>query len=124
VAVTVTHFPDADARANRNRRTIDVEAGELSDLVAQAQAALIAANSGIFQRGGQLVRIATLERDAAQHGVRRAAGSVVIMRVTRDYLPLALARAADWRRYDKREKGFSPRRSADHRRQRDDCLGG
>jgi hypothetical protein len=104
--MTVTHFPDADARASRNRRTIDVEAGELSDLVAQAQAALIAANSGIFQRGGQLVRIATLERDAAQHGVRRTAGSVVIMPVTRDYLPLALARAADWRRYDKREKGF------------------
>lgn len=104
--MTVTHFPDADARANRNRRTIDVEAGELSDLVAQAQAALIAANCGIFQRGGQLVRIATLERDAAQHGVRRSAGSVVIMPVTRDYLPLALARAADWRRYDKREKGL------------------
>jgi putative DNA primase/helicase len=102
--MNVTHFPDA--RASRGRRTIDVEAGELSDLVAQAQAALIAADSGIFQRGGQLVRIATLERDAAQHGVRRTAGSVVIILVTRDYLPLALARAADWRRYDKRENGF------------------
>lgn len=102
--MNVTHFPDA--RASRGRRTIDVEAGELSDLVAQAQAALIAANSGIFQRGGQLVRIATLERDFAQHGVRRTAGSVVIIPVARDYLPVALARAADWRRYDKREKGF------------------
>ncbi|MEA3106844.1 MAG: putative primase/helicase [Gammaproteobacteria bacterium] len=103
--MSVTKLSDADARS-RGRRTIDVEAGELSDLVAQAQAALIATKSGIFQRGGQLVRIATLERDAAQHGVRRTAGSVVIMPVTRDYLPLALARAADWRRYDKREKGF------------------
>jgi putative DNA primase/helicase len=89
-----------------DRRTIDVQAGELSSLVALGEAALIATNAGIFQRGGQLVRIATLERDTAQHGVRRTAGSTVIMAVTRDYLPLALGRAADWQRWDKREKAM------------------
>lgn len=93
-------------RLETDRRTIDVQAGELSSLVAQGEAALIATNGGIFQRGGQLVRIATLERDTAQHGVRRCAGSTVIMPVTRDYLPLALGRAADWQRWDKREKAM------------------
>ena len=89
-----------------DRRTIDVQAGELPFIVSQAEAALIAANAGIFQRGGQLVRIATIERDTAQHGVKRTAGSTVIMPVTRDYLPLALGRAADWQRWDKREKAM------------------
>jgi hypothetical protein len=95
-----------EVRTSLERRTIDVVAGELSTIVGDAQAALIATHAGIFQRGGQLVRIATLERDTAQHGVRRTAGSVVIMLVTREYLPLALGRAADWRRYDKREKTY------------------
>ena len=90
----------------RDRRAIDVQAGELSSLVSQGQDALIATNGGIYQRGGQLVRIAKLAQDSAQHGVKRAAGSTVIMGVTRDYLSLALGRAADWQRYDKREKGM------------------
>jgi putative DNA primase/helicase len=94
--------PEADP----DRRIIEVQAGELSSLVAQGEAALIATDAGIFQRGGQLVRIAILERDTAQHGVRRTAGSTVIMPVTRDYLPLALGRAADWQRWDKREKAL------------------
>jgi putative DNA primase/helicase len=87
-------------------RAIDVQAGELSDLVAQAQSALIATDQGIYQRGGQLVRIATLERETAQHGIRRAAGATLIMPVTRDYLPLALGRSAIWQRWDKREKAM------------------
>ena len=95
-----------DARASMDRRVIDVIAGELSSVVALAEDALIAAGQGIYQRGGQLVRIATLERDTAQHGVRRAAGSTLIIPVTRDYLPLVLARAADFRRFDKREKDW------------------
>jgi putative DNA primase/helicase len=92
--------------ARSDRRMIDVQAGELSNIVAEAEAALIATNAGIYQRGGQLVRIATLERDTAQHGVRRTAGSPLITPVTRDYLPLALGRAADWQKWDKREKAM------------------
>jgi putative DNA primase/helicase len=95
-----------EARAALERPTIDVQAGELSRMVAQAQAALIASHAGIYQRGGQLVRIAALERDTVQHGVHRTAGSVVILPVTRDYLPLALGRAADFKRWDKREKAM------------------
>jgi len=98
--------PAALESSGPNRRIIDVQAGELPSIVAQAEAALIAANAGIFQRGGQLVRIATLERDTAQHGVRRTAGATVIIPVTRDYLPLALGRAADWQKWSKREKAM------------------
>lgn len=94
-----------DLPARSDRRTIDIVAGEISSIVAQAEETLIA-TGGIYQRGGQLVRVATLERDTSKHGVHRAAGSTVILPVTRDWLPLALARAADWRRYDKREKAF------------------
>ena len=91
-----------DSSASRERIVIDVQAGELADLIAQTEQALIAGNAGIYQRGGQLVRIVTLERDSAQHGVVRTAGSTVILPVTRDYLPIALARAADFQRFDKR----------------------
>lgn len=97
---------DATELPGSNQPIIEVQAGELSSIVAKAEAALIATNAGIYQRGGQLVRIVTLARDTAQHGIRRSAGSTVIMPVTRDYLPLALGRAANWARWDKREKAM------------------
>jgi putative DNA primase/helicase len=92
------------ARAARDRRIIEVVTGELPQLVIEAADALIAAKAGIYQRGGQLVRVATLDSDTVQHGVKRVAGSTLILPVTQQYLPLALGRAADWCRYDKREK--------------------
>jgi putative DNA primase/helicase len=107
VAANLSNVRDLDAaRAALDRRCIDVVAGELPLLVAQAEEALIAAKAGIYQRGGQLVRVAILQSDTAQHGVRRVAGSTLIMPVTAQYLPIALGRAADWRRYDKREKAY------------------
>jgi hypothetical protein len=96
----------SEARAALDRRVIDVVAGELPALVMQAEEALIAAKAGIYQRGGQLVRIVTLESDTAQFGVKRVAGSTLILPVSLQYLPLAMSRAADWRRFDKREKAF------------------
>jgi hypothetical protein len=90
------------ARRTAPRQSIEVVGGELPSMVAQAEAALIAADAGVFQRGGQLVRIAMLEHDTVQHGVKRTAGSTVILPVMRDWLPIALARAADWKRFDKR----------------------
>jgi putative DNA primase/helicase len=103
----VGNVRDIDAaRAALDRRVIDVVAGELPQLVSQAEDSLIAAKAGIYQRGGQLVRIVTLESDTAQHGVKRVAGSTIILPVTLQYLPLVLCRVADWRRYDKREKAW------------------
>jgi hypothetical protein len=101
-----TKGKDATELPGSGQPVIEVQAGELSSIVAKAEAALIATNAGIYQRGGQLVRIATLQRDTAQHGVRRVAGSTLITTVTRDYLPLALGRAANWARWDKREKAM------------------
>ncbi len=101
-----TKGKDATELSGSNQPVIEVQAGELSSIVAKAAEALIATNAGIYQRGGQLVRIVTLARDTAQHGIRRSAGSTVIMPVTRDYLPLALGRAANWARWDKREKAM------------------
>lgn len=87
-----------------NRVQVGVQAGDLARIVKEVEAALIATGQGIYQRGGQLVRIATLEHDSAQHGVMRTAGSNVILPVTRDYLPLALARCANFRKFDGRVK--------------------
>ncbi len=90
----------------RARITIDVAAGELPEIVAHAERALIAEGAGIFQRGGQLVRIVKVESDSVRHGIQRAAGSLTILPVTREWLPIALSRVADWRRFDKREKVY------------------
>lgn len=87
-------------------RRIEVRAGELPRMLTEAQDALIAANAGIYQRGGQLVRVATLDADVRTAGINRLAGSVVIVPVLRDYLLLALSRSAEWVAYDKRSKSL------------------
>jgi putative DNA primase/helicase len=97
-----------DREAADNRRTIEVRNGELPRLVNQAEAALHEARAGIYQRGGMLVRIVQLDANTVAHGVKRAAGSVLIQPVTRDYLVLALARAAVWEKFDGRSRAVRP----------------
>jgi putative DNA primase/helicase len=89
-----------------NRRTIEVQAGELHGAVTAAEAALISADAGIYQRGGQLVRVAQLDAASNLGGIHRAVGTPVILPVTRDYLLLALSRDADFARYDSRKKAL------------------
>jgi putative DNA primase/helicase len=91
------------ALRQRKRPSIDIRAGELPRLVREAEDALIR-ESGIYQRGGQLVRIACLAGDLIQHGVKRAAGSHLILPVNFDYLRLALSRAAEWTKWDGRNR--------------------
>ncbi len=88
------------------RQVIRITLGELPRVVREAEAVLIATNAGLYQRSGQLVRIAELERDSQIAGVRRKAGSIMIVQATRDYLGLKLAEVADFERFDKREKGY------------------
>jgi hypothetical protein len=83
------------------RSSIEVRAGDLPRLVREAEDALIR-EGGIYQRGGQLVRIACLDADLIQNGVNRSAGSHLIAPVTLDYLRLALCRAAQWIKLDTR----------------------
>ncbi len=104
----VHNFEESRAQRDRERPVIDVQPGELPRLVKEAEAALISGEAGIYQRGGQLVRIVRLDSEAVQHGVRRAAGSVVIMPATREFLTLSLARSADWLRYDGRSRSRRP----------------
>lgn len=85
---------------------IEIRAGELPAIVEKAQLALIAAEAGIYQRGGTLVRVVRLGKALEINGVSRSAGSVFIAPVSRDYLLVALARAVDFRRFDRRHNGW------------------
>jgi putative DNA primase/helicase len=87
---------------------IELRAGELAAAVEQAETALIAANAGIYQRGGQLVRVAQLDTASTAGGIKRAIGTPVIIPVTRDYLRLALAHHVSFMRYDRRRKDMMP----------------
>jgi len=87
---------------------IEASAGDLPTIVDSAESALITAEAGIYQRGGQLVRIARLKDKTEANGVKRAAGSVIILPVTKEYLTLALARPVDWVKYDARSRGHRP----------------
>jgi hypothetical protein len=105
----VSDFETArERRERRDRPRIEVRTGELARLVREAEQALLRTSAGIYQRAGQLVRIARVEQEATYHGVRRKAGSIVIMPVTKEYLTLALARSARWERHDGRARGFRP----------------
>lgn len=97
-----------DGRALLERPTIEARSGELPRLVREAEDALISQRAGIYQRAGQLVRIVKLDSATEQHGIRRDAGSTIITPLTREYLGLALARAAEWQRFDGRARKMRP----------------
>lgn len=88
-----------------NRRTIRYVAGELPDVVDQAEQALLAAELNIYQRGTLLVRPAAIHigtgrpNDVAAHR---------IVEVGERALVEAMTLAADWRKYDKRTRGWCP----------------
>jgi hypothetical protein len=100
--------PQLDPGAAPERVAIQVRAGNQHAVVAQAEAALISMKAGIYQRGGQLVRVAQLVHQQPVGGISRAAGSPVVLAVTRDYLLLALSRAVDFAKYDDRRREFRP----------------
>lgn len=86
------------------RRTIEIRPGELAGAVDLAEAALLAADAGIYQRGGQLVRVvpSTPPPRGARNTITRVAGMPIITPVTRDFLLLALSRHVTFKRYDAR----------------------
>ena len=77
-------------------RPILVTAGAIPRLIAEAESALLSAHSAVYQRGGQLVRIARLDADTTMGGVRRPAGGLIITPVTPDWLLYELSRVARW----------------------------
>jgi hypothetical protein len=87
--------------------TIEVRDGELPRLVQEAEQVLLA-RGGIYQRAQQLVHIVELDKSTQKEGIRREAGSLMIMCVERDRMRLELAKAAGWWRYDERKKKWCP----------------
>jgi putative DNA primase/helicase len=77
-------------------RIILVTAGAIPRLIAEAESALLTAQSAVYQRGGELVRIARLDSDTTMSGVRRPAGGLIITPVTPDWLLYELSRVARW----------------------------
>ncbi len=82
--------------SSADSRIILVTAGAIPRLIAEAESALLTAHSAVYQRGGELVRIARLDSDTTMSGVRRPAGGLVITPVTADWLLYELSRVARW----------------------------
>lgn len=62
----------------------------------------------VFQRGGQLVRVAVLPAAVAAEGVTRPAGSVVVLAVEKAFMLDALARFGNFAKFDARADGWKP----------------
>lgn len=92
------------ARGAGARRTIEIRPGDLAGAVDLAEAALLAADAGIYQRGGQLVRVVPSDPPprGARNTITRAVGTPIIMPVTREFLLLSLSRHVTFRKYDGR----------------------
>ncbi len=93
------------------RNIIQIVKGELPRMVDEAEIALLAFpdHGGLYQRGGQIVRVVRLESSQAGSGVKRAAGSPVIQIITMPALVEALSRAASWIQFDGRTDDWRPR---------------
>lgn len=90
------------------RPAIYIKAGELPRIVDEAEAALRAGGFAVYQRGGELVRAARLDRDDEANGIRRAAGALVLVPIRATWLTEQLARAATWLRLDARSETWRP----------------
>lgn len=96
------------ARATDPRPEIVVR-NELAAMTDQAEAALLAASDlGIYQRGGVLVHVGTVEASRKIRGVRREAAAPVIVPLRIPALVEKLDRAAKWVRFVKAKPDEMP----------------
>ncbi len=87
---------------------IQLEGGELRDVVDAAERALLAAaGTEVFQRGGLLVRLSRAENESARRCPRRSAGSLVIRPVETPHLVERLTAAAHWMRFNAKTKEWA-----------------
>jgi hypothetical protein len=87
----------------RTRPTIRIVAGELPQVVNEAEDALIGANLGLYQRGGLIVRPATTPVANAD-GRKTLAQRLVHVRT--HHIAEAMTEAAVWERFDPRAGGW------------------
>jgi hypothetical protein len=92
---------DEPANGQAERATITIEAGNLHAVVTQAEAALIAAGTPFYARGGELVK-PIIEEVAAFRGRRTKVAR--LKPVSADMLRDHLSRAIDFQRFDKRSE--------------------
>ncbi len=78
--------------------------GKLPAILEEAEAALIGDRHGdtVYQRGGQLVRVARIVRPEVRDGIKREAGSLTIIAVDAIWLQLRLTEVAIWWKFDGR----------------------
>ncbi len=107
--INATEEWKASGRAAETQQpTITLSAGELPRVVDEAEAALLphAERLGVFQRGGELVRVARLAAAKKNGGLRRPEGSVILEPLQ----PLALTeifeRLAVFQRYNRRGDAY------------------
>ena len=103
---TMLHlFPDAEAKPDAklpvpDRVKIQIEAGQLTLQVDTAEAALLAAGLGLYQRGGVLVRLGWAEAGAGE--------TPKLIPVDEAHLLELIGRATEWIKRDARQKGYVP----------------
>jgi len=93
------------ATANDNRPRIQVIAGDLTRVVDDAEAALIAADLGIYQRSTEIVRPGTVHVEIRTGG---KAAALRIMALGEHALVEVLTLAAHWEKYDARAEKCVP----------------
>lgn len=116
IAKTIKSGMEAGAKEPRTAPdsgpAIEIRDGQLPRLVDACEDLLLLpdlpAEARIFQRGGQLVRVAVLPTSQAGGGVDRPAGAAIIAPVDRVYLADLLGRVGRFVRYDRRRKDWVP----------------
>jgi hypothetical protein len=88
-----------------NRPTFRYVGGELHNLVEKAQVMLRQSSiAGIFQRGGQLVRIVRVEDPTPRRGITRRPGALAIVPVDAEHLVVRLTEVINWQKFDGRSE--------------------
>ena len=91
----------AEKMAAAGRPVIRLVGGELPRVIDEAEAALLAANCGLYQRGGMVVRAVACEVPAADE---RTTISHRIVQVRAAHVAEAMTAAAQFQRFDSRRK--------------------
>lgn len=89
---------DALKKVDLRKPRIVVAEGRLIRIINAAESALIKGDAGIYQRGQMLVREAILDKSTSDDGVKREAGTHILMEVTKTLLLEKMAETADWMR--------------------------
>jgi hypothetical protein len=85
------------------KRRIVVTEGAITRITDAAESALIKGGAGIYQRGQMLVRGAIVDKSTSDDGVRRGAGTYILMEVKKTLLLEKMAQTADWLRPKKED---------------------